>query len=197
MLDAATAKPRRRRATSSIRLTSLRPPARAGNGITAPVTPASDKVIIKAWSDICPGDFIRWRTPRFIWYGKILKIHSKPRDRSMLVDFMEEQSPRAIPDAKWYHAQFCLYGDEAEEHICVVDYHEWYKAPPSDPFIPEAEDAHDVWIPVYQAAEFLGWDEKRLRRMIRRGHITAHKEDGRWIINRNRLREVAAKHGWI
>lgn len=155
---------------------------------------AADTVLDKAWSDIQPPDFIRWVTPRFVKYGRVLK-HA---DRSLLVQLLDEDRPRAIPDAKWYYSQFKLRGPNTEEHLCVVQYRPEHDGPPVVlAGIPEAEYAQDVWITASQAAEFLNWDEKQVRRYIRSGKIEANKRDGRWIIHRERLRDAAAKHGWV
>jgi Helix-turn-helix domain len=152
----------------------------------------TDKVIDKAWSDIQLGDFMRWATPRFVKYGRVVK-----RDgNGMTLQFIEDANVQVIPTAKWYFVQGKLNPD-SEEHLVCIDYSEWFNAPYSEPFIPPAEYADEVWIHVFQVAEMLRWDEKEIRRKIRRGIIPAHKKDGRWVIHRERLRDIAAKHGWL
>src|SRR5688572_20526814 len=87
----------------------------------------ADVIIDKAWSDIGPHDFVRWVTPRFVKYGRVLE--HKRGDAGLLIQFIEDAKPRAIPDAKWYHGQFKLLGDKAEEHLCVIEYQAWYNGP--------------------------------------------------------------------
>lgn len=152
----------------------------------------TDRVIDMAWSDIQVGMFIRWATPRFIKYGRIVTRGGN----SMSVQFIEDASPRAIPEAKWYFVEG-KRDPQAEEHLVVIDYASWYNGPPVVPFIPEVQDAHEVYISAAQAAEFLSMQEKQVRRYIRQGKIPAFKRDGWWVINRERLREAAAKNGWI
>jgi hypothetical protein len=156
----------------------------------------NDIVIDKAWADVQPFDFVRWATPRFVKYGRVIEHHKG--SRSLLIHFVEDAQPRALPDAKWYYTQFKLKGPDTEEHLCVIDYQAWYNGPPVEPFIPLAENAHELFINVHEACEFLGFDPKRLRGYIRRGVIPAFKDNqDQWRMNRERLRDVAVKHGWL
>lgn len=149
----------------------------------------SDHILDVAWSDIGTGTIVRWRTPNFIKYGRVL--HRK--DRSLTVQFTDDGPPRAIPDARWYYVQFKQFGLKAEESLCVL------KAIPvkSKSFQP-ATDAHEDFIHASQVAEYLNWDEKQVRRYIRRGTIPAFKDQfGRWVVRRGQLIELAGKHGWV
>jgi hypothetical protein len=148
-----------------------------------------DEIIAKAWSSVQPPDIIRWATPRFVKYGQVLRRE----DDSMLVKFWDEPTPRGIPHAKWYYVRGKM-DPQGEEHMVVVK-----EMPGADekPFIPPADNAHDVWISVQAACEMLNMDGKQLRRYIRRGVVTAHKKDDRWVINRERLRDTASKLGWL
>ena len=151
---------------------------------------SSDRTIDEAWSNIGQNNTIRWVTPRFVKYGRVLAR----KGRSMRVQFFDEPNERAIPDAKWYFGQWKMFGDEAEEHLCVVEYQPTMRGST----IPPAEFAQDNWLNVTDVAELLNWDEKRVRRYIRRGHIPAHKDNySRWVVSRERLRDLAAKHGWV
>lgn len=157
-------------------------------------TQHADVVLDKAWSSVSGGDTVRWITPRFVKYGRVLER----KDRSLKVHFFGESTARAIPDARWYFTQYKM-NPQAEEQLVVVQYTPLMLEPTPPPAIPEAADAHDVWITVNEACEMLNMDAKQLRRYIRRGHIPAHKDkaDGMWRIHRDRLRDIAAKHGWI
>lgn len=154
----------------------------------------NDEIIDKAWSDVQPPDFIRWATPRFIKYGRVL-AH---KERSLLVQFVEDAQPRAIPDAKWYYGQFKTRGPEAEEHICVIDYAAWYNGPPVEPFVPLVHDDEGVDLTVNEAIEIVRMEAKQFRRLIRRGVIPAVKDSNeQWRIDRDVLVTLAAKHGWL
>ena len=151
----------------------------------------TDLVIDKAWSDISPGDFMRWATPRFIKYGRVIK-----RDgNGMTLQFIEDANVRVIPQAKWYFCQAKMYGPDAEEHLVCIDYSEWFNGPPVEPFVPPS---YDDSVTVNDACEILRMDPKQLRRHIRRGRIEAHKDlEGRWMIDRDMLMTKAARYGWI
>lgn len=150
----------------------------------------ADIVIDMAWSDVHADMFIRWATPRFIKYGRVLKVGNN----SMSVQFIEDASPRAIPEAKWYFVQGKL-NPEAEEHLVVIDYDDWYNGPPVEPFVPAA--IRGEFISVNEACEMIRMDPKQLRRHIRRGVVTAVKRDDRWVIDREALQTIASRNGWI
>ena len=154
----------------------------------------NDKVIDKAWADVQPFDFVRWATPRFVKYGRVLE-HPKG-SRSLLIHFVEDAQPRALPDAKWYFTQFKLKGPDTEEHLCVIDYAEWYNGPPPEPFVPKTDEADELT--VNEAVEIVRMDAKQFRRLIRRGVIPAHKDlNEQWRIDRDVLTTLAVKHGWL
>lgn len=156
----------------------------------------TDLVIDKAWSNIGPGDFIRWATPRFVKYGRV----ERAKARSLRIMVAGTTDIVAIPDAKWYHAQFKLYGLAAEEHLCVIDYDEWlYGLPKPFESLPVDHVLSELaWISVKEAIELIPMDPKQLRRYIRKGTIPAHKDSNdQWRINREQLMSLAAKYGWV
>lgn len=153
----------------------------------------TDQVIDMAWSDIQVGYFVRWATPRFVKYGRILTIGGN----SMSVQFIEDKNPRGIPDAKWYFVQGKL-DPHSEEHLVVIDYKQWYSGDEPKPDRSKLHRrTHVTWISVSAACEMINMDQKRVRRYIRRGIIPARKQDDRWLVNAETLRELAAKNGWI
>lgn len=153
----------------------------------------ADTVIDKAWSDLQAGDTIRFATPRFIKHGRVL-THKAGSD-SLLVQFFGEHQPRGIPNARWYFVQAKLKGPDCEEHLVCVEYSPLQLEP--EPEILQTDNAHDQWISVQAACEMIQMEAKQLRRFIRRGVIPAHKKDDRWLIHREKLRDVATKHGWL
>ena len=170
-----------------------------GRGVLTPDTAPDkivtmhDQIIDKAWADVQPHDFIRWATPRFVKYGRVLEHNG----HSLKVQFVEDAQPRAIPDAKWYYGQFKLLGPDAEEHLCVIDYSAWYTGPPPEPFVPRGQD-DDTELTVNAAIEIVRMDAKQFRRLIRRGTIPAYKDrNDQWRIDRDLLMTLAARHGWL
>lgn len=152
----------------------------------------SNTIIDKAWSDISPGDPVRWATPRFIKYGVVLAR----KGRSITFQCADEPRPVVIPDARWYYFQFKMYGVEAEECLCIL------RELPAGPSVrtPKLVDdsSDDPMLSVNQACEILGMDPKQLRRYIRRGLVTATKNrDGQWQLQRELLMSLAAKRGWL
>lgn len=148
------------------------------------------RVIDKAWSNISPGDVVRWATPRFIKYGVVISRSGNS------LSFRCEQEDRAIaiPDAKWYFVQGKMHGPKAEE--CLVVLTELPKKSP--PRRPDAQaSVYRDFMTAEDVAEYLNWDQKEVRRKIRRGVISAHKSEGRWMIPRQHLLDQAAKHGWV
>lgn len=112
----------------------------------------------------------------------------------------------AIPEAKWYYVQGKLFGPNAEEHLFVIDLtpmevlvRTGVLEDPDNPPHPQPKQrrSHTAWITVQAACEMLKMDPKQLRRHIRRGVIVADKKDGQWLIDPERLRDAAAKFGWI
>lgn len=150
----------------------------------------TDPVINKAWSDIYPGESIRWATPRFIKYGRVLERGSN----SMLAQFDDESRPRAIPEAKWYFVQGKISAS-ADEHLVIIDHPVLPTTPQS--FLKQQPADSNQWVSVPQACELIRMDPKQLRRHIRRGVIPAVKRDDRWVIDREALQGVASKNGWI
>lgn len=150
-----------------------------------------DTIIDKAWSDIQVGDFIRWATPRFVKYGRVLKVAGN----SIMAQFIEDARPTSIPDAKWYFVQWKMNHD-AEEHLVCIDYQAWYNGPPVEPFVP-AQNFGQQWLSVNEACEMIRMDPKQLRRHIRRGVVMATKRDDRWVIDREALQTIASKNGWL
>lgn len=151
----------------------------------------TDQVIDMAWSNIQVNQFVRWATPRFIKYGRVLKIGGT----SLMVQFIEDARPTAIPDAKWYFVEG-KRDPQAEEHLVCIDYQTWYNGPPTQPFIPP-HSTSGQFISVAEACELIRMDPKQLRRHIRRGVIPAEKRDDRWVIDREALQSISAKNGWI
>lgn len=150
---------------------------------------SNDPVIDKAWSNISPGDFVRWATPRFIKYGVVL--HRK--QNSLIFQCMQDDLPVTIPDAKWYFVQGKMYGPKVEECLVILD------ALPTTPpraQLPRVDD--DLIITVAQACELIQMDPKQFRRHIRRGTIPASKNgEGQWLLRRDLLMKACAKYGWI
>jgi excisionase family DNA binding protein len=147
------------------------------------------KVIDKAWSNISPGDFVRWATPRFIEYGVVISRSGN----SLSFDSIERDRPVVIPDAKWYFVQGKMHGPRAEE--CLVILNELPKK--SVPRQDAQATVYRDFMTAEDVAEYLNWDQKEVRRKIRRGVIPAHKSEGRWMISRQHLIDQAAKHGWV
>ena len=150
------------------------------------------RILDKAWSDVQPGNFVRWRTPRFIKYGVVL-TH---KDRSITFQCADENRPVVIPDARWYFVEGKMKGHDAEESFFVID-----ELPAGSQVVmsePPRLTAHDLIITVPEACELIRMDPKQFRRHIRRGVITASKsQDGRWLLRRDLLMETAAKYGWL
>ena len=150
----------------------------------------ADRVIDMAWSDISPGHYLRWATPRFVKYGRVLERGGN----SMRAMFDDERGPRAIPEAKWYFVQGKISAS-ADEHLVIIE-------PPAIPttphsFLKSQPVESGQWLSVQQACELIRMDQKQLRRHIRRGVIPAVKRDDRWVIDREALQGVASKNGWI
>jgi len=154
--------------------------------------PVTDQVIDKAWSDVQPGNRVRWATARSIRYGVVLQR----KGQSLVLDLLDEDRPKVIPDGRWYFLQAKLHGPSTEEHLVVIE--RFPDAGGEVMKVISPRDANtDVWITAAEAAEMLNWSEKQLRRQLRRGVIVANKRDGRWLVHRDRLRDAAAKHGWL
>lgn len=151
---------------------------------------SSDRVIDMAWSDIQVGMFIRWATPRFVKYGRVIDR----KGNGMRAMFFDDAHDRAIPEAKWYFVEG-KRDPHAEEHLVVIDYpHDRGSLGYAKPQRPA--EGNEL-ISVLAACELLKMDPKQMRRQIRRGVIPATKKDDRWVINREALNAVAAKNGWI
>lgn len=155
----------------------------------------ADQIIDKAWSDVSPRDFVRWVTPRFVKYGVIIR----KAGNSLLLDILDEDRPRALPDGRWYYAQFKMHGTGTDEYLCVID------AIPDGVAIDHLFQSLTVneagqsveGLTVNEACEMIRMDPKQLRRHIRRGTIPATKHDDRWVIDGEALRSIAAKFGWV
>lgn len=155
----------------------------------------NDRIINKAWSDVSPGDFVRWVTPRFVKYGVTLT----KAGNSMTFDFLDEHRPRVLPDARWYYAQFKIHPELPEEYLCVIE------ALPDGATIEhlfrglkDDGTSAEHSVSVAEACDILGMDPKQLRRHIRRGVVTASKNrDSQWVIDRDHLMSIAGKRGWL
>lgn len=148
------------------------------------------QVLDKAWADLSPNDIVRWRTPRFVKYGRVISR----KGRSLLIRFAGDDRDTAIPDGKWYHLQFKMYGESADEYLITVD--SYPEGSLNESLIDPA--AHDDMITVREAHEILGIDPKQLRRHIRRGKLPAERNaEGYWVMNRDRLLISARKYGWL
>lgn len=146
----------------------------------------TDTVIDTAWSNIHAGQFVRWATPRFIKYGRVVSR----KGNSLVIEDLDDGRTIAIPEAKWYFVQFKMHGPRHEECLFLVD--KVFKGKMI--LEPEADNR----ITVQDACELLRMDPKQLRRHIRRGRIQAHKDrESRWMIDRTHLMEVSARYGWI
>lgn len=162
----------------------------------------SDRIVDKAWSNVQSGDFVRWATPRFVRYGRV--ITHPPKSDSLRVEFWQPVEEKAIPNARWYFVQGKMKPD-AEEHLVVIDLTPMellvragaLTDEDNPPLTVKPRRSHEPWITVQTACEQLKMDQKQLRRHIRRGVVIAEKRDGIWYIDQERLRDAAAKFGWI
>lgn len=148
-----------------------------------------DEIWDKAWSSIQPGDQVRWATPTFIKFGRVL--NTAGRSATFVWDDGKQQ---AVPDARWYFVEG-KRDPMPDEHLVVIQR-------PTDDVMWLAQHrpvaiVEQGWCSTHDAAEMLNWDEKKLRRYIRRGHILARKHEDRWEVNREALRDKAAKQGWV
>lgn len=146
------------------------------------------EIVDLAWSDVYKGQSVRWATPVFIAYGTVIQR----KGRSLTFYDMDLKQPRVIPDARWYFVRG--KGDpRATEGLWVID---------ALPTMPEPlvvpEDPDDDWITVQAACESVRVDPKLLRRYIRRGKLSAHKDlEGRWQVHRSQFLEFAVDRGWL
>lgn len=158
----------------------------------------------KAWSDLQPGDRVRWKTATFVKRGCIVSVSK----RSMSVLFDAHSKPTVIPDGKWYFVEgkvgninehlvtistpanpdVKMNGDPRQgvEHrpakgssCCNACGEPW----PCNQNPPGVDDA----ISPAQAANILGTDAKNVRRMIRSGKLQAHRDGGRWVLSRSQV----------
>lgn len=95
---------------------------------------------------------------------------------------------RAIPLADWYLEQ----PSDAREHICVITDDEV-----DLPLLNQTLDATERFIYVREAAEMAKVEEKQLRRYIRKGELSAFKDNGMWMVDRDRFISFAGEHGWL
>lgn len=143
----------------------------------------------KAWSSIQPNDRVRWVTPRFVKFGRVLSIAG--RSASFVWD---DGTKQTLPDARWYFAEG-KRESLRDEHLVILVPSELptpYTRLPDDHVMSDR-----AWISTEAAAEMLAWDMKKLRRYLRSGTIVARKQEDRWYINRERLQAQAAKQGWV
>jgi hypothetical protein len=143
----------------------------------------NDKVILIPWSQVAVNMDIRWSTPRFVLYGRILDIQGQS-----MVAFFTDRNKRVLPDAEWYYGR----SPEDEEHLVVIQRGEEKQGYlRSSAFVEE-------WVTVQAACELIQMDAKQMRRHIRNAVIPAHKDKfERWQIHREKLMEVAVKRGWV
>lgn len=130
------------------------------------------------------GTRVRFATPLFVIKATVVS-HRPP---TLVID-VDGKGEWVIPLADWYLEQ----SPDSPEHICVIDDAD------DDSGVPERyiPDAHDRWIYVYEAAEMAKVEEKQLRRYIRKGDLPAHKDNGMWMIDRDRFLAFAGDHGWL
>lgn len=151
-------------------------------------TPLHDEDVFKVWSDVQPGDRVRWKTPTFLKRGTLVTKNK----RAMVVLFDAHSRPTTIPDAKWYFCEGRL--GNLQEHLCII-------STPPDPNVKLNGDSRAAWyktrqeqmgdiddpITPAQAAAILGTDPKNIRRMIRTGKIRALRNGGRWVLSRKEI----------
>jgi excisionase family DNA binding protein len=96
----------------------------------------------------------------------------------MTVLFDNHEQPTVIPDAKWYFVEGKLCN--MNEHLVKIN-----TPPPKKPKL--TKKAKGKLVTPAQAADILGCDQKKIRRMIRSGKLPARREGGRWVILRSDL----------
>lgn len=144
--------------------------------------PLHDEDLFKVWSDIQPGDRVRWKTPAFVKRGTVELV----KKRSMVVLFDAHSRPTTIPDAKQYFVEGRL--GNMENHLTVI-------STPPNPNVKlngaprgfHTEGAPDDPISPAEAAAILGTDPKNIRRMIRSGKLRAMRDGGRWVLSRSEI----------
>lgn len=144
-------------------------------------------MIDMAWSDIHTGLLVRWATPNFIFYGRVVKR----RGQSLVLRSIEDESLRHIPDARWYftRGKEDVWGSEV---LFVID------CLPDRPEAVDPPDPDEDFILVQEACELVLVDPKLVRRYLRRGKLLAHKDlEGRWQIHRGQFLELAVSRGWL
>lgn len=123
-----------------------------------------------AWSEVDVGARMRWMTPTFVKYGKVVS----KKGRSVRMKFDGESKTTVIPDALWY---YCQYKAGDKENSLVV----WDGPTKDAPPLPD--NAHDIWQPAAQAAADFGIKVKDLRRWLRSGKVQGHQRTGLWEVN--------------
>lgn len=110
-----------------------------------------------------PGDWVQVMTPNSIRTGEVIRRSGI----SLLVHFQAEPEPQGIPYAEAYFsdAKVGLWGMRKIEPQRRIP----------------APGSHTM--SVRQAAAKLGTDNKTIRRMLRDGTITGHREDGKWLVD--------------
>lgn len=135
----------------------------------------------KAWSDVQIGERVRWLTPTFVKFGKIMS----KKGRAMRVQFDRDPRPTVIPDAKWYFVQHKL-GDK-ENGLVVWDGD--VKAAQPLP------NAHDRYVTAAEASHTFGVTVKELRRWLRAGKVHGYQELGLWMVDEQSLGRWMADRG--
>lgn len=144
------------------------------------------KIVELAWSDVHRGQFVRWSTPRFVKFGRVVSR----KGQSLTVNFGGvDAKATVIPDARWYFVRG-KENPDAEEHLVIVD-----------ELLPEVfrtAEPDDEVITVQEACELVLVDPKLVRRYIRRGKLGAVKDrEGRWQVHRGHFLDFAVERGWL
>lgn len=132
----------------------------------------------KAWSDIQPGDRVRWKTQTFVKRGTVVTRGK----RTISVLFDAHTKPTVVPDGKWYFVEGKV--GNLNEHLVTIS-----TPAPERSLVAMAHEGsklagRDTYVSPNEAAAILGTDPKNIRRMIRSGKLPAHREGGRWVLKR-------------
>lgn len=150
-------------------------------------------IIPKAWSDVSPPDKVVWILPNGTKHGIVVER----KGRSLVVQFWEEHRLRTIPDAHWYYFNYRQRGPDVNEALFVVD--EFPHQALTVARITE-NDSEQGELHASDIAEMLRMPEKQVRRHLRNGvwpQAWRSSQDGRWLVSRSHMIEVAVKRGWL
>lgn len=129
----------------------------------------------KAWSDITPGDRVRWKTQTFVKRGTVIARHK----RTIEVLFDSHSRPTVVPDGKWYFVEG--KSGNLNEHLITIS----TPAPErSTAALAYSSDHDDDVLSPAEVASIMGTDPKNIRRMIRAGKLPAFRQGGRWVLRR-------------